>query len=96
MYVHEVRCLSLGIKEKQAGEYNGKPTPAYTCLNFVVFDEDTSRRAYLEDSALKAQAFQIAGKWGTEFFVSGEISAKGSLSVDSIAAADSPVLGIDY
>lgn len=67
MYVRDVRCISLGVVQKEAGEYQGKVTPAYTALSYVVVNEHESRRAYLNDSALIAAAFKYCGKWGRHF-----------------------------
>lgn len=88
MMISNVKCLSLGVTEKQAGEYQGKPTPAYTALNYVVVNETASRRAYLDESTLKSAALRICGKWGAIFTISGEISEKGAIKISNIAEVD--------
>lgn len=85
MLINNVKCLSLGVVEKQAGEYQGKATPAYTALNYVVMNESASRRAYLDESALKSAALRICGEWGKLFKISGEISEKGTVKISDIS-----------
>lgn len=85
MLINNVKCLSLGVIEKPAGEYQGKTTTGYTALNYVVVNEGASRRAYLDDAALKSAALRICGEWGKLFQISGEISEKGTVKISDIS-----------
>lgn len=84
MTVTNVSCISLGITEKPPGEFQGKPTQGYFALDYVVVNESSSRREYLDDVTLKNAAMRHCGVWGGLFKISGDISAKGVLKITSI------------
>ena len=88
MQVSDVQCISLGITEKPSGEFQGKPTQGYFALDFVVVNESSSRRQYLDDITLKNAAMHHCGVWGAMFKISGHISPKGALNIESISPVD--------
>ena len=56
----------------------------YPELDYVVVNESSSRREYLDDVTLKNAAMRHCGVWGGLFKISGDISAKGVLKITSI------------
>lgn len=94
MFIHEQRCVSLGIEEREPYEKDGKPQKGFTRLNFVAFEEKSSRQAYLNDATIKSQALKYCSNWGAEFLVSGSISDKGVFTLDSIEPVADNSLGL--
>lgn len=84
MTVSDISCISLGITEKPPSEFQGKTTQGYFALDYVVVNESSSRREYLDDVTLKNAAMRHCGVWGGLFKINGDISAKGVLKITSI------------
>ena len=54
MFIRDVKAMSLGVTKKEAGENaNGEKYSGYTCLNYVVSGEKTSRKFYADSPNLK-------------------------------------------
>ncbi len=88
MTVSDISCISLGITEKPPSEFQGKPTQGYFALDYVVVNESSSRRQYLDDITLKNAAMHHCGVWGAMFKISGQISPKGILNIESISPVE--------
>lgn len=67
MFIRDVRAMSLGVTEKEAGENtNGEKYNGYTCLNYVVSGEKTSRKFYADSTTLKSSVRKL-DEWGKFF-----------------------------
>lgn len=88
MQVNDIVCISLGITEKPPSDFQGKTTQGYFALDYVVVNENSSRRQYIDDMNLKNAAMRYCGAWGAMFKINGEISPKGILTINSITAAE--------
>ena len=84
MFIRDVRAMSLGVTEKEAGENaNGEKYNGYTCLNYVVSGEKTSRKFYADSPTLKSSVRKL-DEWGKFFSLSGAIDDKGKVNIELI------------
>ena len=84
MFIRDVRAMSLGVTEKEAGETaNGEKYNGYTCLNYVVSGEKTSRKFYADSPTLKSSVRKL-DEWGKFFSLSGSIDDKGRVTIEVI------------
>ena len=84
MFIRDVRAMSLGVTEKEAGENaSGEKYNSYTCLNYVVSGEKTSRKFYADSPNLKSSVRKL-DEWGKFFSLSGSIDDKGRVTIDEI------------
>lgn len=84
MFVRDVKAMSLGVTEKEAGEKaNGEKYNGYTCLNYVVSGEKSSRKFYADSPTLKASVRKL-NDWGKFFSLSGSIDDNGKVTIEEI------------
>lgn len=83
-----MRALSLGVKSRDPGTFRGQKFDGYFSLSYAIFSEigEDSRRLYAEGD-LKKKVIDCASEFGQEFLMSGEISAKGTITVTDIKPA---------
>lgn len=76
--------MSLGVTEKEADENaNGEKYSGYTCLNYVVSGEKTSRKFYADSPTLKSSVRRL-DEWGKFFSLSCSIDDKDRVSIEEI------------
>ena len=90
MEVKNQKAVFLGLTEREASG----DKRAWKALDFVVFNENQSRRIYLDlnNSSLLYAIRQACVNWGDVFEFSGDISQGDRLTLSDVSATNETLL----